>query len=306
MRIALAYITIILLWATTPLAIKWSGDGPGFILGAGSRMTLGLGCMLFLLLLRGKRLPNHKKAMLTYFTVAIQMYGAMLAVYWAAQYVPSGWISVIFGLSPFLTALFSAIWLKERSLTFGKICAYLLGLSGLSIMFSSALQLNEQAVYGIVGVLTAVSLQTATAVWVKRIAAKLPASTQVTGGLLFAFPAYLLTWLIFDNAQIPQQLSLINICSILYLGIIATTIGFVLYYYVLIHLPATTVGFIPLISPVLALYLGHSMNNEELTLKVISGTALILFALLMHEFFDRFILPLFNKNNPALHRRKAK
>jgi drug/metabolite transporter (DMT)-like permease len=295
MRIVLAYISIILLWATTPLAIKWSGEGPGFIFGAGSRMAIGAICMLFLLLIRRKRLPSHRKAKMTYFAVAIQIYGAMLSVYWGAQFVPSGWVSVIFGLSPFLTAFFAAIWLKERSLTFGKISSYFLGISGLSIMFCSALQLNIQAVYGIIAILTAVSLQTASAVWVKHIDAKLPASIQVTGGLVFALPGYLLTWMIFDNALWPQNLTIINIASIVYLGVIATTIGFVLYYYLLIHLPATTVGFIPMISPVLALYLGHTINHEPLTVKIMTGTALILSALIMHEFFDRFILRIFRK-----------
>ncbi len=299
MRIALAFISVILLWATTPLAIKWSGEGPGFIFGAGSRMAIGAICMLSLLIIRRQRLPLHRKAKMTYFAVAIQIYGAMLSVYWGAQYVPSGWISVIFGLSPFLTAFFAAIWLKERSLTFGKICSYFLGVSGLSIMFSSALQLNIQAVYGIIAILTAVSLQTASAVWVKRIHAKLPASIQVTGGLVFALPVYLLTWGVFDNALWPSNLSMMNIASIVYLGVIATTIGFVLYYYLLIHLPATTVGFIPMISPVLALYLGHTINHEPLTVKILAGTALILSALIMHQFFDYFILRLFRKLKPA-------
>lgn len=288
MRIALAYLTIIILWATTPLAIKWSGEGPGFIFGAASRMAIGTTCMLLLLLIRRKRLPAHRKAKITYFAVAIQIYAAMLSVYWGAQFIPSGWVSVIFGLSPFLTAFFAAIWLKERSLSFGKVCSYFLGIWGLSIMFSSALQLNIQAVYGIVGILAAVSLQTASAVWVKRIQAKLPATTQVTGGLLFALPAYLLTWVIFDNASWPQNLTSTNIASIAYLGIVATTIGFILYYYLLIHLSPTTVGFIPLISPVLALYIGYSINNEPITTKILTGSALILSALVMHEFFDRF------------------
>ncbi len=296
MRVFFAYICIIILWATTPLAIKWSGEGPGFLFGAASRMSIGATCMLLLLLFRRKHLPNSRKAKQTYFIVAIQIYGAMIAVYWGAQFIPSGWVSVIFGLSPFITALFAAIWLKERSFTFGKLCSYFLGISGLMIMFSSALQLNVKAVYGIFSVLTAVSLQTASAVWVKRIDAKLPATIQVTGGLLFALPAYLFTWLIVDGAQWPHQLSLINIASILYLGTIATTIGFVLYYYVLIHLSATSVGMIPMISPLLALYLGHSINHEPFTLKIAIGTALILFALLMHEFFDRFILSFIKKD----------
>lgn len=288
MRITLAYISVILLWATTPLAIKWSGEGPGFIFGAGSRMVIGAVCMLLLLSIRRKHLPSSRKAKMTYFAVALQVYGAMLCVYWGAQFVPSGWVSVIFGLSPFITAFFAALWLKERSLTIGKIISYFLGLGGLGLMFNSALQLNLQAVQGICSILAAVSIQTATAVWVKKINAKLPASTQVTGGLMFALPAYLLTWIIFDNAEWPQQLSLLNLSSIIYLGIVATTIGFVLYYYVLIHLPATTVGFIPMISPVLALYLGHTINDEPISLQIIVGTALILTAVLAHQFMDRF------------------
>ncbi len=299
MRVALAYISIIILWATTPLAIKWSGEGPGFIFGASSRMFVGAICMLILLLIRGKRLPKHSKAKRTYFAVAVQIYGAMMSVYWGAQYIPSGWVSVIFGLSPFITALFSAVWLNERSLTVAKVIAYFLGLTGLFVMFNSALQLNINAAYGIAGVLLAVTLQTGSAVWVKRINARLSSNLQVTGGLLFALPAYLVSWVLFNDAQWPQQLSMLNIASILYLGLIATTIGFVLYYYVLIHLAATTVGMIPMISPVLALYLGHSINHEPFTVKIAIGSALILSALIMHEFFDRIIIRLFRKSKPV-------
>ncbi len=296
MRIVLAYLSIILIWATTPLAIKWSGEA-GVIFAAASRMALGTLCMIFLLAIRRKRLPSHGKAKRTYFVVAIQFYAAMLAVYWGAKFIPSGWVSVIFGLSPFITALFAAIWLKERSLSFGKLLSYFVGIIGLASMFSSALELNVNAVYGIIGVLIAVSLQTASAVWVKRIDAKISAITQVTGGLLFAMPAYLFTWVIFDNAHIPQQLSIINIASILYLGLIATTVGFVFYYYVLIHLSATSVGMIPLITPIIALYLGHTINHEPITSKIIIGTLLILSALFIYQFLDRLILLLIKKIN---------
>ena len=288
MRIAAAYISVILLWATTPLAIKWSGEGPGFIFGAASRMLIGLGCMLIMLLILRQRLPWHSKAKQTYCAVALQIYGAMLAVYWAAQFIPSGWISVIFGLTPFLTALLAAAMLGERSLTLDKLLAYALGVGGLAVMFNSALQLGPEAVMGIAGVLAAAFLQSFSAVWIKRIHARLPAISQVAGGLLFASPVYLLTWYLADG-QWPSSLSLINLASIVYLGTIATTIGFVLYYYVLTHLTATHVALITLVSPVLALLLGHHINHEPLTMRVAAGTALILSALVIHTFFDRFL-----------------
>ncbi len=286
MRITLTYISVILLWATTPLAIKWSGQGPGFLFGVTARMAIGTVCILLVLALMQQRLAWHRKALLTYLAIALQIYGAMLAVYWAAQFIPSGWISVIFGLTPLMTALLAAIFLGERSLTLGKLLAYGLGMGGLIVMFGSALQLGHDAVLGIGGVLVSAFLQSLSAVWVKRIAAKLPALSQVTGGLLLALPAYLLTWWLVDGHW-PVLLTPTSLVAIIYLGIIATSLGFVLYYYLLTHLPATRVALITLMSPLLALMLGHVMNHEPLTLKVVTGTLLILSALIVHTFFER-------------------
>ena len=286
MRITLTYISVILLWATTPLSIKWSGQGPGFLFGVTARMAIGTVCILLVLALMRQRLAWHRKALLTYLAIALQIYGAMLAVYWAAQFIPSGWISVIFGLTPLMTALLAAIFLGERSLTLGKLLAYGLGIGGLIVMFGSALQLGHDAVLGIGGVLVSAFLQSISAVWVKRIAAKLPALSQVTGGLLLALPAYLLTWWIVDGHW-PVLLTPTSLAAIIYLGVIATSLGFVLYYYLLTHLPATRVALITLVSPLLALMLGHVMNHEPLTLKVVTGTLLILSALIVHTFFER-------------------
>jgi len=281
-----AYIFIVLLWSTTPLAIKWSGEGPGYLFGVTARMTIGAACTLMTLGLSQQRLSWHKKAVLTYMAVAVQIFGSMLIVYWAAQFIPSGWISVIFGLTPLMTALLAAVCLNEASLSVGKVISYILGIAGLVVMFGSALQLGQDAVLGIAGVLASTFLQSLSAVWVKRIDAKLPALTQVTGGLLFSMPLYIGLWLSLDGHW-PTTLSPVSLWSIVYLGVIATTVGFILYYYLLIYLSATRVSLITLISPILALALGHFINHEPFTLKVLAGTALILLALISHEFFDR-------------------
>lgn len=288
MRIAIAYISVILLWATTPLAIKWSIESAGFLFGVTARMAIGTLCVLLVLLLSKHRLVWHGKAQLTYAAVALQIYGSMLVIYWAAQFIPSGWISVIAGLTPLITALLAAIWLREQSLTLGKLLSYLMGISGLVILFGSAFEMNYQAVLGMAGVLLGVFLQSFSAVWVKRIDAKLPALVQVAGGLLLALLAYVLTWQVFGG-QLPTDISFISLASILYLGVVATTLGFVLYYYLLTQLETTQVALITLICPVMSLLLGYSVNHELLTQKVILGTAFILTALFIHLFFDWFL-----------------
>lgn len=288
MRICLAYISVVLLWSTTPLAIKWSGEEAGFLFGVTARMAIGAICLLIVLAVMRQGLAWHYKARLTYLAVSVQIYGAMLAVYWAAQFIPSGWISVISGLSPLMTALLAAIWLKERSLTPGKLLSYIFGIGGLMTMFGSALQLGHDAVIGIAGVLVSTLLQSISSVWVKHINGNVPALSQVAGGLLLSLPAYLLTWASVEGHW-PTVLSPSGLAAIIYLGVIATTAGFTLYYYLLIHLAATRVALVTLISPALALLLGHAVNNEPLTLKIITGTLLILTALIFHVFFDRFI-----------------
>lgn len=288
MRIYLAYISIILLWATTPLAIKWSVEGPGFLFSVTARMTIGLVCLLLMQGLSKQHMAWHRKALMTYLAVAVQIYGSMLAIYWAAQFIPSGWVSVIFGLLPLMTAILAAIWLRGNSLTLGNLLAYVLGLGGLWIMFGSALQMGYDAVLGIVGVLVSTFLQAVSSVWIKRIDGKIPALSQVTGGLLLSLPLYLITWALFDGHW-PTEISPVSWASIIYLGMIATTAGFVLYYYLLLYQSATKVALITLVSPVMALLLGHAVNHEPLTMKVLTGTLLILGALLMHEFFDRLI-----------------
>ncbi|MGR8935804.1 MAG: DMT family transporter [Gammaproteobacteria bacterium] len=289
MRILAAYFGVILLWSTTPLAIKWSGEGPGYLFGVTGRMTVGALCVGTALLLLRRPLAWHRGARLTYVAVAVQIYGSMLVVYWASQFIPSGWISVVFGLSPLITALLAALCLGERSLMPGKLLAYCCGIGGLSVMFGSALQFGQQAALGIAGVLLSALLQSASAVWIKRLDARVPALSQVGGGLLFAVPAYWLTWGLADGRW-PVRLPVSSWGAILYLGVIATGIGFALYYYVLLHLSATRVALVTLIAPVFALLLGHMLNHEALTPQIILGTALILAALLLHEFSGRLKL----------------
>ncbi|MCX7074839.1 MAG: DMT family transporter [Methylococcales bacterium] len=288
MRVLLAYLGMVLLWATTPLAIKWSVDGFGVLWGVTSRMVIGSLCMILLLLILKKRLPFSRFACLIYAAVALQIYGSMCVVYWAAQFIPSGWISVVSGLTPLVTALFAAIWLNERSLTIGKIFSYLIGVIGLGIMFGSAEKLSANAIFGIVGVLISVVLQALSAIAVKRLNSKMSTLTQVTGGLLFALPFYFVTFDMFD-AHIALQFSLTTFLSVLYLGVIATPVGFMLYYYLLSQRSATQVALVTLISPVLSLWLGHSVNNEPMTTEIIIGTTLILWALIIHNFFDSFL-----------------
>ena len=287
MRVKLAYLGVILVWTTTPLCIKWSGEGISFILGVTARMTIGAACLLLIMLATRQRLAMHKAALLTYLAVSVQLYLSMTITYWAAQFMPSGWMSVIFGFSPFMTAFLAAAVLKESSLGWIKLLSYLLGVAGLAVMFVSAIELNRLAMLSMIAMLFSTLVHAVSAVWVKRLAAGLPALQQISGGLLVSLPLYYLTWFWLDGGPLPNTVPLKTLYAVIYLGVVATTLGFALYYYVLTHLPATKVAMINMITPVLSLLLGYSINHEPITLKIVIGTALIVSALLIQQLAGR-------------------
>ena len=297
MRILAAYLGVIVIWSTTPLAIKWSSEGPGYLFGVAARMSIGLLCILAMLAILRWPMPFHRRALRAYLAVTVQIYGSMQATYWSSQFIPSGWISVVFGLTPLITALLSAVWLGERSLSASRLLSYAVGLTGLGVMFGSALRFGPGATYGIAGILLAAALQAVSSVWVKRLQPEQPALVLVAGGLLFAVPAYLLSWL-WSDGHWPIHLPFASLASILYLGVIATPFGFVWYFYVVKQLPPTRVALITLITPVFSLLLGKFANAEALTPQVLEGTALILCALLLHELGGRGGLPATVESHP--------
>ncbi len=132
MSLPAAFVSVILIWSTTPLAIKWSALGAGFSFAVFSRMAIGVLLCAVLLAAFRVRFPLHRKALLAYVAGGVSMFAAMALTYWSAQFVSSGMISVLFGLSPIITSLGAMLWLKEEALTPSKLAGMLLGVLGLA------------------------------------------------------------------------------------------------------------------------------------------------------------------------------
>lgn len=287
MSVPAAFIGVVLIWGTTPLAIKWSGEGVGYLFGVSSRMVIGLILALLVLKLMGLRLPWHLQARRTYLAAGLGIFVAMTAAYWAAQYIPSGWISVMFGLTPIVTGLMARIWLTEQGLTPPRLLALAVALAGLAQMFNVGLQAGGQALLGLAGVLVSVVCHSASAVWVKRLDAQLHGLTVTAGGLLVAVPLFLLS-LLLQGEGWPGEIEIRTLGAIVYLGVVGSVLGFALYFYVLRHVETTRVALITLITPVIALLVGQWLNGETVDLHVWIGTALIMLGLLGFELGSRF------------------
>jgi drug/metabolite transporter (DMT)-like permease len=288
MSLPAAFIAVVLIWSTTPLAIKWSALGAGFGFAVFARMALGvLLCALLLAALR-LRMPWHRSARLTYVAGGVGVFGAMTLTYWASQYISSGLISVLFGLSPLVTGLAAAYWLQEKALTPAKVAGMLLGVAGLAVIFHHNLGLGPHAFGGVAALLGAVVLQSVSMVWIKRLDDRSSPVAINLGTLAFALPLFGATWWLSDG-QVPAALPERAALAIAYLGLFGSVIGFVLYYYMIKHLDTGRVALITLITPVLALLLGHGLNNEAVPPNVWIGTGCILLGLSLHQWGERWL-----------------
>jgi drug/metabolite transporter (DMT)-like permease len=283
-----SYLGMILIWGTVPLAVNWSISGIGFALASLLRFAIAAILVLLLLRWRGERLLWDNGTWRVYVLAGASFF-AMLGVFSGARFVPSGWIAVMYGLSPAITAVMAHAWLGEQRLAGIRLLGMFVGLLGLMLIFATALDFGAHAVFGLATILLAVTVAAATSVLVRRVGAQVSALATTAGGSLVALPFYLVTWWAIDG-QWPhwsETVALQSGAALLYVATIGTGIVFALMYYVLKHVSPTSVSLIGMISPLLALVLGNMLNGEPLGLRVWLGTALILISLLMIELLPR-------------------
>jgi len=289
MSIPASYLSVILIWATTPLAIKWSAEGYDFSFAVFARMLIGLLVCVALLVMLRIPIPRDRRSLIAYTGAGVVVFLTMTGTYWSARFVPSGLISVIYGLTPLITAILAARFLRERSLTPLKVIGMVLGIAGLAFIFiqPSTLELNRME--GLVVLLLAVTTQATGAIFLKHHSTHLHPMVLNIGSLLVAVPLFMLVWLLSAPGPAASHPPARAQWAVLYLAIFGTTIGFNLYYYLLKQLKASVVSLITLITPVLALIIGVTLNGEVIGTRIALGVAIIIGGLACHQGGEWFI-----------------
>jgi len=288
MSLPAAFVSVILIWSTTPLAIKWSALGVGISFAVFSRMAIGMLLCAALLAAFRVRVPLHRKALQAYVAGGLSMFAAMALTYWSSQFVSSGMIAVLYGLSPLITSLGAMLWLKEEALTPSKLAGMAMGVLGLFLVFRGGLGMGTGSAAGLFALFLAVVAQSLGLVWLKRINDDSPPLAMTLGILVVALPLFFAAWWLVDG-HVPVAMPERAVAATLYLGTFGSVLGFALYYYLIKHMEAGRIALITLITPVLALLLGHGLNNEAVLPQVWLGTASIVLGLCLHRWGEQWI-----------------
>jgi drug/metabolite transporter (DMT)-like permease len=278
MQLSSAYCAVLIIWATTPLGIKWSNSGLSFSGAITLRMLLAFILCAAILAMQKKRLIHSKKDWQAFGAGALGLFPNMLIVYWSAQYIPSGLISIMLGFFPLFLGVFSWILMRERTLDRRQIAALCLAFCGLAVIFMQQVQISWQALWAVVGVLVAAAFWALSSIWVKSLGVEIDAMRQSTGTLLIAAPIFVIYWLVFDH-QVPTHWQLKSQLGVLYLVVAGSCLGHTLYFYVLRRCSLAATGLLTLLSPMVALGIGFLVLGETLGVRELIGVALVLMAL---------------------------
>ena len=284
LAIGLAFIGVLLIWTTTPLAIAKSVGSTPFT-SALARMAIGALFCLAVLSLRGKRLSLGRETVWPYLIGGLSIFFTMGLIYKAAHAIPSGWIAVLFGLSPLITGVMSIPFEPSAKLTGLKTAGLCLGVIGLYQIFAAGESLQDVPTWSIGLTLLAVVIAGASAVAMRHLTQHRTISGMElsTGGLLVATPLFAIAALTLEPVS-QVQFTTTELATIAYLGLIGSGIGFTLYYFLLKQMSASRVALITLITPITSLALGAYLNNEPLLPSVWIGAACVSIGLLLYEF----------------------
>lgn len=277
MPISFVYASVVLIWSTTPLAIYFSNADFGFSFSVLLRMILGVGFVSLILAFRGQRLFASKGELRVAALASIGIFPAMPLVYWAAQYIPTGLVSLVFSSSPFFVGGLSKLILGE-TIGLRKAFGVAIAFVGMAIIFFDQTQFGAQTVYGLIVMIASTFFFSVSAVLLKKYNHHGDPLQQAGGSMLLALPGLVLTWWLVDG-KIPSDIALQPSLALLYLAFVGSVLGFSGYFYLLKNLTASSVSLVSMIAPVLAIGWGFLFKGEVVNIMFVAGAVILLLGL---------------------------
>ncbi|MCH8927688.1 MAG: EamA family transporter [Candidatus Marinimicrobia bacterium] len=278
------FIALSLIWGTTWLVIKIGLDGMPPFLGVGLRFIAAGAIVVSIGFIKERKVSFSLALLKLTLIIGILMFTiSYSAVYWAEQYISSGMASIMFSTLPFYVAAFAAIILKNERLNKLRVMGMIVGVAGTALIFSENLSVqNFIELMALLAVFVSpISAAFAVVITKKNIHNHnrylLNGGSMLVGGI-----TTLSIHFIFDgNAHLIWNIN--SIGALIYLTLIGSALAFSIHFWMLLHVEATTLSFVTIVSPVVALFLGYIILSENLSGLQFAGSALVIGGVLISE-----------------------
>lgn len=275
------YALLVLIWAATPLAIVWSVAEihPMWVLII--RYFGASIIALFLLKIMRDPLPFDRTSMKSYLAGSLNLIGAQLFIYLAANYLTSGLMALIFSFSPLIAGLIGHMILKTHKLIWLQWLGMAVAVAGFCFVFADSAD-SKINPWGVVLMLISMVSYISSIFWVKQISAPLSPMSQATGSLLVSVAgSVILVPFIWQHmpTQLPGTQAMIGF---IFTMIMSSIVAMLCYFWLIRRLNASTVSLSNVMTPVIALVLGATLNHEIISSHAFAGIAVVMFGIIMY------------------------
>jgi drug/metabolite transporter (DMT)-like permease len=190
---------------------------------------------------------------------------------WGQQYIDSGLASIFNASAPLFTAVFALGYDRSQRASGARLAGIVLGFGGVVALVGFELSGGERAVAGGLAVVAASACYAIGGLYAGRRFDGLPPSLVAFGALIWST----LFVLPFGVAQ-GSSIGLEALLSVLYLGVLATGVGYLLYFGLIAGAGAAKAVLVTYLVPSLALVYGAAFLDEEITAVAVLGLMLVL------------------------------
>jgi drug/metabolite transporter (DMT)-like permease len=275
----LLLLALVAMWGSAFMFVKIAVDTIPPATIAASRLVIGALVLLAVIHARGLRLPSFAKVWRQYALLAL--IGNAIPFYliaWGQQAIDSALAGILIAIMPLATLVLAHHFVHGEHITRNRAIGFVLGFSGIVLLMGpaaltglagSALQVVSQ-----LAVLAGALCYAANTV-VARLSVKSDVLVASAAVLLLASAMMVPVALVLDHpwALLPSAAS---VASVVWLGIGATGIATIFYFFLIGSAGPTFMSLVNYISPCVALLLGVVIMNEEPGPNAYAGLALIL------------------------------
>jgi drug/metabolite transporter (DMT)-like permease len=281
----LAFAIIYVLWGSTYLAVRVGvREVPPFLLAAMRFLVAGL-VLYGWMIARGERSPNLLQWLSAFLLAVLIFVFDYGLVFWAEQRVPSGPTAVMMAMIPVFMALSEIAFLRTQRLTVRLALALLIGIGGVAVLMSHSLYLGGAPIdtAGAVALIVASMSWSAASALTRKL--PLPSSKVMSSGVQMLAGGVLLALTAASLGEFrgfrPETVSRTAWLSLLYLIVAGSIVAFTAYVWLIHHESPTKVGTYAYVNPVVAVLVGYMWGGEELGLRTILGTLLVLISVVV-------------------------
>ncbi len=264
----LVALIVTVIWSSTFVIVKFALESLGPLTIAGMRYTLGALVLFPFLVLRKEKKPITRDLWLRLTLIGISSYTiGNGALFWGLKYIPATTGSFLMGLIPLLVMIGGAVFLRELPARW-QIVGVFVSLAGSGIFFSGGLESGEPLgmiilAIGLVGFMSFSLLGRGIARERSLDTLSLTIYPLIIGGLITSVIAFGIEGLPVFTGR--------SFWAVVWLALINTSLGYVLYNYALRDLTALEMNMVMNLTPLFTALLSWILLRERLSVIELSG-----------------------------------